>query len=322
MITLVLVFVFTDKHGTGIDLFLVLCAFIYIAFIFFVIINSFFAAKKSFKNIGLVKRLTERLEKFKYLQLFISSTLILTYILTVVLSVSFIFGLFVYPLFKDVVAERFKPEGDNRISSDIYNIRTTMNVLGYDIKDLKQKLYFSENPESYRYEDGKYTYELKLDTNKLFEYGRTDYYNYNIKIHFKETGVAAAGWRSGGIEVHQTDAQGLKSTVSKIKAEYRKLPLLNDKDVFVITVVDKDTEYFYVLYPKNTTYNDDYTTAANLDYVEGFVASYDDYEFLEDKSKIRLFLTVPLNGSATAILTLKEDEKGTVSTTLGLEEVE
>jgi len=52
------------------------------------------------------------------------------------------------------------------------------------------------------------------------------------------------------------------------------------------------------------------------------VVSYVDYEFLEDEGKIRLFLTEPLNGSSTVIVSFKTDDKGHVTTTTRLEKVD
>src|SRR3989344_1641236 len=216
--------------------------------------------------------------------------------------------------------EKFKPL--KTFSSDIYNMRTNLNLLKYDIKDLKLKLYFSQNPESYDYEDSNYIYKLRLDMNNIFGSGRNDYYLYHIQIHSKKSGLAHAGWQSGGVELHQTEAKSLKSTVSGITADYKSFPALNDKDIFVITVKDKDVDTFYIIHPKESEYEADYSPVIYLDYVEGMVVSYVDYEFLEDEGKIRLFLTEPLNGSSTVIVSFKTDDKGHVTTTTRLEKVD
>src|SRR3989344_3593246 len=165
-------------------------------------------------------------------------------------------------------------------------------------------------------------YVLEKTPSKTFGSGRNDYYLYHIQIHSKKSGLAHAGWQSGGVELHQTEAKSLKSTVSGITADYKSFPALNDKDIFVITVKDKDVDTFYIIHPKESEYEADYSPVIYLDYVEGMVVSYVDYEFLEDEGKIRLFLTEPLNGSSTVIVSFKTDDKGHVTTTTRLEKVD
>ncbi|OGM28101.1 hypothetical protein A2962_02890 [Candidatus Woesebacteria bacterium RIFCSPLOWO2_01_FULL_39_61] len=316
----VLFFLLTESESPPLfATFIVINAIVYIYFIIYFITRSLLKAKISFREMEFIKKLSLSLEKFKPLKIFLFSSLALVYISLIALTALLLFALFIYPTFSDYVLEKTPSK---TFSSDIYNMRTNLNLLKYDIKDLKLKLYFSQNPESYDYEDSNYIYKLRLDMNNIFGSGRNDYYLYHIQIHSKKSGLAHAGWQSGGVELHQTEAKSLKSTVSGITADYKSFPALNDKDIFVITVKDKDVDTFYIIHPKESEYEADYSPVIYLDYVEGMVVSYVDYEFLEDEGKIRLFLTEPLNGSSTVIVSFKTDDKGHVTTTTRLEKVD
>lgn len=309
-------FLIESKSPPFFGTFIVINAIVYFYFIIYFIAKSILKIKISFREIGFIKKLSSALVKFELLKTLILSTLNLIYMSLIAITTLILFVIFIYPSIEDYILEKMTSKN---FSSDIYEIRANLNHLQYDIKDLKRKLYFSQNPDSYEYEDDDYIYKLVLDTNELLTSVRNDYYLYDIQIFSKKSKLLEVGWQSGGIELHQSEAKNIDSTVKEIKGDHRSFPVLNDKEIFVITVIDKDIKKIYIIYPKESQSDEDYENVKNLEFLEGMIVTYTNYEFLENEGKIRLFLSEPLNGSSSVIVTFRTDDQGRVIVTKNLE---
>lgn len=275
-----------------------------IAFLIYVFISFFFKAKYSLAKVVArpITAIQKKFPKFPNLTKFLSTTVVLVYIVFVAALVNLLLAVVSFGFFHNLFSETAKSffcENNNSSTSVINNVRSLENKIdkiNRSMVDLKTRQYFSENPEFYSYFDGRYTHKLVFSEQSTFDSDYTSSFTY--AVNFCEKGAPENSCIYVN-NVHSAYAKDMKTSVTGIEGDYWEFPYLADGSedgktpvIFVTKVFDESEEYgkngqgVYVFYP---TYGGSHTGGYKLLEIVSFSGGFfSDYEVLPKENKIVL----------------------------------